>query len=81
MRMQSAGPQVMLDRLEEDWAACDDIVMLEELQTEKLLWALIALDSKVLSKDNTAMTRTSSGVRNGTVIHFEGSMGKNASSS
>jgi hypothetical protein len=73
-RMESASPQVVLDRIEEDWGSTDDNAMQEELHIEKLLWALTALDSDILS--NTVSAVHSTEIKDGIAIHFEGSMGK-----
>lgn len=42
-RMESAGPQIILERLKEEWDLPGDRAMSDELQLEKHLWALTAL--------------------------------------
>ena len=47
-RMEVATPNVMLDRMCEDWQNSSDPVVHEELCLEKQLWALVAVESAVL---------------------------------
>jgi hypothetical protein len=42
-RMESAGPQIILERLKEEWDLPEDRAMSDELSLEKHLWALTAL--------------------------------------
>lgn len=74
MRMENASPQVMLDRLEEDWGTSNDRIMMEELRVEKLLWALTALNSELLSGENLSAKMTDPQSNN--IMHFGGSVGK-----
>ncbi|KAF2097115.1 hypothetical protein NA57DRAFT_77370 [Rhizodiscina lignyota] len=49
-RMESAGPKVVLDRLKEDWNGPVDDTTRDELELEKHLWALTALQLKNLDR-------------------------------
>ena len=42
-RMESAGPRIIFERLKEEWDASGDRAMTDELQLEKHLWALTAI--------------------------------------
>jgi len=48
--MESAGPRVVLDRLKEQWTEPVDEVTRSELELEKHLWALTALQLRNLDK-------------------------------
>lgn len=49
-RMEGAGPRIILERLKEEWDEPADKAMSEELQLEKHLWALTALQLRALDR-------------------------------
>jgi hypothetical protein len=49
-RMEGAGPRIILERLKEEWDEPADRAMSEELQLEKHLWALTALQLRALDR-------------------------------
>jgi hypothetical protein len=49
-RMDSASPKVIHDRLLEDWSDTTDLMLREELELEKHLWALTAVENQTLDK-------------------------------
>jgi hypothetical protein len=49
-RMESAGPRIILERLKEEWDLPGDRTMSDELQLEKHLWALTALQLRSMDK-------------------------------
>ncbi|OCL09979.1 hypothetical protein AOQ84DRAFT_338101 [Glonium stellatum] len=51
-RMESAGPKIILDRLKEEWNDPVDEEADEELQLEKQLWVLTALQLQTLDKSS-----------------------------
>ena len=55
-RMESAGPRIILERLKEEWDAPGDRAMSDELQLEKHLWALTAI--QLPSMDRFARSTT-----------------------
>lgn len=48
--MESAGPKIVLDRLKEDWRDAKDDAVRDELELEKYLWALTALQLRNLDR-------------------------------
>lgn len=50
--MESAGPKIILDRLKEEWNDPVDEEADEELQLEKQLWVLTALQLQTLDKSS-----------------------------
>jgi hypothetical protein len=49
-RMEGAGPRIILERLKEEWDEPVDRAMSDELQLEKHLWALTALQLRALDR-------------------------------
>jgi hypothetical protein len=49
-RMESAGPRIILERLKEEWDLPGDRAMSDELQLEKHLWALTALQLQSMDR-------------------------------
>jgi hypothetical protein len=49
-RMEGAGPRIILERLKEEWDEPVDRSMSDELQLEKHLWALTALQLRALDR-------------------------------
>lgn len=49
-RMENAGPKIVLERLKEEWNEPFDKAMRDELELEKHLWALTALQLHNLDK-------------------------------
>lgn len=49
-RMEGAGPRIILERLKEEWDEPSDRSMSDELQLEKHLWALTALQLRALDR-------------------------------
>ena len=49
-RMDNASPKVILDRLSEDWGDVGDPLLREELELEKHLWALTAVENETLDR-------------------------------
>jgi hypothetical protein len=49
-RMEGAGPRIILERLKEEWDEPTDRAMSDELQLEKHLWALTALQMRALDR-------------------------------
>jgi hypothetical protein len=49
-RMEGAGPRIILERLKEEWDEPADLAMSQELQLEKHLWALTALQLRALDR-------------------------------
>jgi hypothetical protein len=49
-RMEGAGPRIIMERLKEEWDEPSDRSMSDELQLEKHLWALTALQLRALDR-------------------------------
>jgi hypothetical protein len=49
-RMEGAGPRIILERLKEEWDEPVDRAMSDELQLEKHLWALTALQLRAMDR-------------------------------
>jgi hypothetical protein len=56
-RMENAGPRIILDRLREEWHNVDEEAD-DELQLEKQLWVLTALQLQPLDKDSGSTPET-----------------------
>lgn len=49
-RMESAGPRIILERLKEEWDLPGDRAMSDELQLEKQLWTLTAIQLQSMDR-------------------------------